>query len=202
MKLGTLAAAAALAALIGAGPAEASVTIVITQVGPNVVASGSGEIDLAGLDPLTTGAISANGIIWPDVAYILVGPSGAVAEFTGASGPASMGAGGIALGATPVGNEFGVSGHVYSFGPVIYVPEGYMSDTPLSGSSTFDNQTFKSLGLTPGKYIYTWGSGDDADSLTVLVGVPGPPIWAMMLTGFAGLGYAAYRARKRPAAIA
>jgi hypothetical protein len=32
--------------------------------------------------------------------------------------------------------------------------------------------------------------------------VPEPSTWAMMLLGFAGLGYLGYRSRKRPAAIA
>jgi hypothetical protein len=54
--------------------------------------------------------------------------------------------------------------------------------------------------LTPGKYVYTWGSGPDADSLTVDIGsVPEPSTWAMMLLGFAGLAYAGYRKTKRAA---
>jgi hypothetical protein len=57
-----------------------------------------------------------------------------------------------------------------------------------------------SLGMTPGEYLYRWGSGDHFDTLTLNIGVVPPPLpipepstWAMMLLGFAGLGYAAVR---------
>jgi PEP-CTERM motif-containing protein len=81
------------------------------------------------------------------------------------------------------------------------VPVGYISGASLAGTSTYLNASFASLGLTPGEYTWTWGSGDHADSFTLDVGgvipptVPEPSTWAMMLLGFAGLGYAAVRRR-------
>jgi hypothetical protein len=52
--------------------------------------------------------------------------------------------------------------------------------------------------LTPGKYVYTWGSGADDDSLTVNIGeVPEPSTWAMLLLGFAGLGFASSWSSRR-----
>jgi hypothetical protein len=67
----------------------------------------------------------------------------------------------------------------------------------MSGSSTFSGQTLASMGLTPGTYQYTWSS----DSLTVKIGtVPEPSTWAMMLLGFARLGYAGYRRAREPRA--
>lgn len=75
-----------------------------------------------------------------------------------------------------------------------------MSESPLSSSSTFDGETFASLGLTPGTYVYTWGGGADADSLTVKIGaIPEPGTWVMMMLGFAGLGFAGYRRACRAA---
>jgi hypothetical protein len=70
--------------------------------------------------------------------------------------------------------------------------------------ATYDHQTLASLGLTPGVYAYTWGTGLDADSLTVriedigsLTSVPEAPAWLMMLAGFGGLGASARLRRDR-----
>jgi hypothetical protein len=79
---------------------------------------------------------------------------------------------------------------------------GYASGAPLSDTATYAGQSFATLGLTPGVYLYTFGSGTDADTFTVEVGapVPEPSTWAMMLVGFAGLSYAGWRGTRRTAA--
>jgi hypothetical protein len=41
--------------------------------------------------------------------------------------------------------------------------------------STYDNVTFATIGVTPGTYEWTWGSGAHADSFT-LDAVPAPLI--------------------------
>jgi hypothetical protein len=53
--------------------------------------------------------------------------------------------------------------------------------------------------LTPGTYVYTWNSSPaQDDSLTVKIGsIPEPATWAMMLLGFAALGFAGFRATRR-----
>jgi hypothetical protein len=53
----------------------------------------------------------------------------------------------------------------------IQVPNGYVSGTYLSNTSTFTNKTITSMGLTPGTYVYTWGSGANAGSITVVIPV-------------------------------
>ena len=61
---------------------------------------------------------------------------------------------------------------------LLYVPEGYVSGNPLSDTSTYDNQTFASLGVTPGKYEWTWGTGSNQnftlDIEALGAGVPEP----------------------------
>jgi hypothetical protein len=42
---------------------------------------------------------------------------------------------------------------------VLGVPLGYSSGNSLSDTSIYVNQTFASLGVTPGTYAWTWGPG-------------------------------------------
>ena len=169
----------------------------ITQVGANVVVTGSGVIDLSGLTFLGTGPLPGFGIIWPDAAEILVG-TGNVDLYTGATGPTSMGTGAETLADTGSGGQFGVGDLTGT--TIIFVPAGY-DGTTLSSSSTFDNTTLAKLGFSPGTYTYTWAPSPTAEdgSLTINVtgGVPEPSTWAMMLAGFAALGYAGYRRSRR-----
>ena len=69
-------------------------------------------------------------------------------------------------------------------------------------SDTFDNKWFRILDTDPFT-SFTVSSTRNAfefdmagPSATQTSGVPGPSTWAMMLVGFAGLGYAAFRRRK------
>lgn len=62
----------------------------------------------------------------------------------------------------------------------IYVRQGYVAGDSISSSATWYNTTIRGLGLTPGTYTWTWGSGGNADSYEVVVpsDPPGPAIAA------------------------
>ena len=68
----------------------------------------------------------------------------------------------------------------------------YVSGSALSDTSTYANQTFASLGATPGTDEWTWGTGAHADSFTLEVGpvaaVPEPASLSLLVMGLAGLG--------------
>jgi len=173
--------------------ARASTFIVnIDQVGPNVVVTGSGSIDLTGLtfDLPQSGKV---GFVLPGSGILLIGPgpatTGSIDVYTGVSVPASFGTGGATNGSSGTGNLVGVDG-----GGFLAVPAGYMSGNPLSDTMTFDGATFASLGLTPGTYTSTW---DTTDSFVINI-VPLPAALPLFATGIGGLGLLGWR-RKRKA---
>lgn len=203
------------AVLIGYGftctpGAQAAYVIDFTQVGVNVVANGSGTLDFLGQtfegfnDPL---AIGLN----PSIGYLAVGNEDAAGNpeafgdnYFPITGPASFGTGAFTAASSTSGTVAGVSGAA----GFDILPGGYAASRPLISSvTTFDNATLASLGLKGGTYKYTLGSGDHTDFLTVnsgsgIGGVPEPATWAMMLFGFAGLGFLGYRQSRRNVSLA
>jgi hypothetical protein len=61
----------------------------------------------------------------------------------------------------------------------------------------FDNATFASLGVTPGTYEWTWGTGLANQNFTLIIGGAGVPDGGstVSLLGFALLGLTAVRRR-------
>ena len=51
----------------------------------------------------------------------------------------------------------------------LIVPQGYLSGTALSDTAAYYNATFSSLGVTPGTYVWTWGTGPD-QNFTLQIG--------------------------------
>jgi len=79
------------------------------------------------------------------------------------------------------------------------VPTGYDSGDALSDSLTFNNATFASLGVTPGTYVWTWGTGLPNQNFTLVIGGVGVPDGGstVSLLGCGLLGLAALRRKLR-----
>jgi len=79
--------------------------------------------------------------------------------------------------------------------PGLLVPRGYVSGAPLSSSATWNNATFASLGVTPGTYEWTWGTGLPNQNFTLIIGRAGVPDGGstVSLLGFSLLGLATLR---------
>jgi hypothetical protein len=74
----------------------------------------------------------------------------------------------------------------------IWLPEAYVSGSPLSDTATYTGETISELGLTPGDYTWTWGSGPASDSFNLDIGtVPEPT--SVALFGVGGLALLARR---------
>jgi PEP-CTERM motif len=193
-RTNTLASIAAIAlGVLAATSAEARYVVIFEEDGSNVVETGGGTIDLTGLS--TIGARQAVfPQIEPSLALFVSGTEfSEVTIYDGVAGPSNFGSGGMTSASQSSGD-----GIVLGLGS-LDVPEGYMSGSPLSETSTYLGANFASLGMTPGAYVWTWGTGEHADSLTINIvaggSVPEPSTWAMVLIGFAGLGYATIRRR-------
>ena len=200
----TYLATAAILALgaLAAPSAQAGYVVTLEEVGGSVVATGSGPIDLTGLELLNSN-LSTQSQLYPLFALIVTGPESRrlIDNYEGGSGPSTFGDNTFMLASSGSGDMVGVQGGGNS---QFYVPAGYVSGSPLSDTSTYNNQTFASLGVTPGVYEWTWGTGANQNftlDIGVTPAVPEPSTWAMMLIGFAGLGYAAVRRKGVAGAI-
>ena len=157
---------------VGSTGATGSLFITITQNGPDVVLQGSGSLNINDLTFATSGNLGGGGL-GPQTATFLSGPNGAFDQYSGSiSSPGTFGTGSGGASSSSTGNIFGV---IYPGGPphALVVPSGYTTGTALSGSMTFNSQTIAGLGLTEGTYNWTWGSGPNADGITMVIGGTG-----------------------------
>jgi hypothetical protein len=123
---------AATASLLMIAPsAQAGYIVTLKQVGSNVVATGSGAINLTGL---TFNEISFGpALVQPNIGEILTGPTAlpTISVYLGASGPTSFGNGGLTFANSGSGDIVGI----LAIGGELFVPQGYVSNTPLSDTS-------------------------------------------------------------------
>ena len=78
---------------------------------------------------------------------------------------------------------------------MLEVPSGYVSGVTLSNTTTWDNTTISGMGLTPGTYSWTWGSGATADSYVMQIPTPEPATLTLLGTALLGLGVVYLRRR-------
>jgi len=174
--------------------AQAAYIVNATEIGGNVVFEGSGSIDLGGWNYFkitnNSGGVKANQTVG-------VGPVVGTDVYRtpdNFSGPTIIGDG---TGFTEPTSATGDTTRLDWLISEMYVPPGYVSEAALAGSATFTGQTFLTLGITPGTYEWTWGSGASADSYTLNVGaVPIPAAVWLFGSGLLGLvGVARRKAR-------
>jgi hypothetical protein len=150
----------------GATGGTGDFNVSITQVGSDVVWSGSGSFNLTALTSAGASSIgagfNASDAIWA------IGPDGAIDEYSGTiTYPLTFGTGGVSVTSTS-GSTFGIVPG--GGGRLLLVPPGYTSNTTISGSATYASQTIAGMGLTTGTYTWSWGSGANASSLVMVIG--------------------------------
>lgn len=168
---------------------KAGVVITIQEVGGDVVVNGTGMLDLTGAG--TAADVSRIGVIQPIGSLLIIGPpsAGAADEYTGLTGPANFGSG---TGRGP--DSFSGDLIEIDLGPNVFaVPDGYVSNAPLSGMMTFNGASFASLGIDQGSYVWTILSGD---TITVNA-VPEPSSIALLSVIGVGAAFQLIRRRRR-----
>jgi hypothetical protein len=158
-------------------PAQAGgYTVTLQQVGPNVVATGSGAIDLTGLtfstfaqsDFPSSPAIRAATAPFGNrtlSAFINTGPTSSnVDTYVGASGPGGFGSPVTTSASSGSGDMVGINVGGTDFegfplGNLLNVPKGYVSGTALSDMAIYGGATLAILQVIPGTYVWTWGAG-------------------------------------------
>jgi hypothetical protein len=126
-----LGAAMPIGGVLAALPAQDGYIVTLTQQGPNVVANGSGPINLTGLT-LVAGTVNLGAQVDPNIGIILTGQTEELSDYNGFRGPVSFGngSGGETFANSGTGDEVGIEG-VGAPG-TLFVPLGYVSDSPLS----------------------------------------------------------------------
>ena len=166
------------------------------QSGANVVASGSGEIDLTGLTRQSPSSTGGAGIL-PSTAIIYLGLAGPADNYVSMTGPTSFGPGGVTVATAGTGDAVGVQNGYY-----LSVPFGYVSDTPLIDTAIWDNATLASLGVTPGTYTWTWGTGADQNFTLEISATPIPAALPLFAGGLGALGALGWRKKRKLSATA
>ncbi|MEO0793669.1 MAG: PEP-CTERM sorting domain-containing protein [Verrucomicrobiota bacterium] len=188
--------------LLSAASAQAALVFNVIEAGGNVIIDTTGgTINTTALVP--NGSVSLASLVAPNIAFFTAGGDAPVDFYAGTTGPTTYGTGNGRVPSSTVGTLVGALGGSTE----IIVPAGYASGFPIAAaSSTYIGQTFASLGMTPGSYVWTWGVGPSADSVTLNVGplavaIPEPSTY-IAIAGILGLGaFVAIRRRKRQRAV-
>jgi len=159
--------------LFSVQPAQAF-TVTLQEMGLNVVANGTGAINLTGLSIPTHGSsVAAMQANLGDLAVA----GGSQDVYRGLTGPSNFGIGGLFFASSSSGDAVTIFGNF--MGDIrLFVPQGYVSGTALSDSATYNNASFFSLGVTPGTYVWSWGTGLPNQNFTLIIGGLGSPMAA------------------------
>jgi hypothetical protein len=153
--------------------ATGNFNVTVSQVGPDVVWSGSGSFNLTSLT-LNENVPGVIGGYNKSFAQFIVGPSSPVnaTTYSGSSFttfPTNFGSGPGTPPSSSSGSIFGITQTVGGGPREVLVPQGYTSGTVISGSMTYNSETIAGMGLTPGTYTWAWGTGGNTSTLVMTI---------------------------------
>ncbi|WP_309385452.1 PEP-CTERM sorting domain-containing protein [Cerasicoccus frondis] len=170
--------------------APGALVINVQEVGPDVVVTASGSLDMTGAVLRTSFNNSdPRQLLRPRADLLRQYALGDIDLYDLAGGTHDLGDGGNSRADSILGDTYGINGN-----DTFYVPGGYAGG-PLSGSSIFLGTSIAGMELNPGSY--TWTIPNDTITLNVGSVTPVPePVTYIALAGFGGLGVLVWRRRK------
>ena len=189
---------AVIMSLVSTQQSQAELLITMYESGSDVVVTVSGSIDdLTGTTLISTQSDTLRNLIRPERSQVVFGESVTQSYniYNVGSVPVDFGTT-FALDASSstVSSNFLVrntSGN-------LFLPTTYVLGTEMSGTATYAGQSFASLGITPGTYLWTW----TGDSVTLNIGsgpapVPEPGTWAAAALLAGGAAFMRWRKRAK-----
>ena len=174
--------------LLASSFSQAAITILMEQVGGNVVATLSGAINVLPGAPTQSGNMGAyNGVraSGPTMTFGLTprpfNTSTPMNYYTATSVPNNFGTGTTLLQATSSTAPTTMAFRNISSNNII-IDQTYVLGTAVTSTMTWASQTFISMGVTPGTYVWGW----TGDSVTLNI-VPEPSAFSLMVLGVGGL---------------
>ena len=153
--------------------ARAVVMLNAVESGGDVVISGGGTLNTNGFGAVTGTFVPLTQSASVDPAtgeFITATSTGHFSFFRPLTTPGAFGTGALHAATTSSGDSFGI---VQSGGnPALLLPAGIPSGGSVLASATYSGQTFASMGMNPGRYAWTWGSGANADQMVLDIGAP------------------------------
>ncbi len=175
----------AVVALLMVSGVQGAVIVTAVEASGDVVFSmpAGGSIALTGLSLLTNGDNSS--AVDPSTSFFAIGnPSGTLDDdiYEGITTiPGAFGGGGTSSASSAAGLTFWMGADLMG------LPDGYISGALLGASTaTFSGETFATLGITGGTYVWSWA----ADSVTLNVtAVPIPAAFWLFGSALGLLGW-------------
>ena len=132
-------------------PAAAALVWDFSETGGNVFGVMSGSLDTTGLSLVRVPNVAGSGML-PNGAglFSVTGFVPGVPAFRDQNAiavPIAFGPGGLSLTTMTTGNVFAMSSNT------LFLPDGYVSGNPLTGTLRFLGASLMSLGITPGSYV-------------------------------------------------
>ena len=189
----TLVAGLLLSGVFASKTCHADLIVSFVEAGGNVISTVDGTVDTT--DLFNAGDVPETISIRPSLGTFFVGAQSGIAHehffvpaSAGRSGPNSFGPGGFTAADSGTGSFIGFTANSGNFN--LYVPEQYTSGSFISGSASYLNETFDSLGLTPGTYVWTAGN----NTITATISAVPEPSFAVV--AIASCGWLSMRRRR------